>query len=30
MGEIEFINVNKYFYLQHQKTIKELVAAIFF
>lgn len=29
MGEIEFINVNKYFYLQHQKTIKELVAAIF-
>ena len=29
MGEIEFVNVEKYFYLQHQKTIKELVAAIF-
>jgi len=29
MGEIEFVNVDKYFYLQHQKTIKELVAAIF-
>lgn len=29
MGEIEFINVDKYFFLQHQKTIKELVAAIF-
>jgi len=29
MGEIEFANVDKYFYLQHQKTIKELVAAIF-
>jgi len=29
MGEIEFLNVDKYFYLQHQKTIKELVAAIF-
>ncbi len=29
MGEIEFSNVDKYFYLQHQKTIKELVAAIF-
>jgi len=29
MGEIEFRNVEKYFYLQHQKTIKELVAAIF-
>ncbi|EKE14743.1 MAG: hypothetical protein ACD_12C00314G0004, partial [uncultured bacterium] len=21
MGEIEFINVDKYFFLQHQKTI---------
>jgi len=29
MGEIEFASVDKYFYLQHQKTIKELVAAIF-
>lgn len=29
MGEIEFKAVDKYFYLQHQKTIKELVAAIF-
>jgi len=29
MGEIEFTSVDKYFYLQHQKTIKELVAAIF-
>ena len=29
MGEIEFINVDKYFFLQYQKTIKELVAAIF-
>lgn len=29
MGEIEFINVDKYFYLQYQKTIKELVAAVF-
>jgi len=29
MGEIEFVNVEKYFYLQYQKTIKELVAAIF-
>lgn len=29
MGEIEFVNVDKYFYLQHQKTVKELVAAIF-
>lgn len=29
MGEIEFINVDKYFYLQHQKTIKELIQAIF-
>lgn len=29
MGEIEFVNVDKYFFLQHQKTIKELVAAIF-
>jgi ABC-type polysaccharide/polyol phosphate transport system ATPase subunit len=29
MGEIEFDHVDKYFFLQHQKTIKELVAAIF-
>jgi len=29
MGEIEFASVDKYFFLQHQKTIKELVAAIF-
>ena len=29
MGEIEFVNVEKYFYLQHQKTLKELVEAIF-
>lgn len=29
MGEIEFSSVEKYFYLQHQKTIKELAAAIF-
>lgn len=29
MGEIEFSSVEKYFYLQYQKTIKELVAAIF-
>jgi ABC-type polysaccharide/polyol phosphate transport system ATPase subunit len=29
MGEIEFNKVDKYFYLQHQKTIKELVQAIF-
>ncbi|PJC34175.1 ABC transporter ATP-binding protein [Candidatus Roizmanbacteria bacterium CG_4_9_14_0_2_um_filter_35_15] len=29
MAEIIFNNVNKYFFLQHQKTLKELVQAIF-
>jgi len=29
MDEIIFNNVNKYFFLQHQKTLKELVQAIF-
>lgn len=28
-GQISFHDVNKYFYLQHQKTVKELLQAIF-